>query len=359
MSMGLNRTQKVKAVPAQLIDVDGGVIIRRGCVATKIAGAGVAETVEYLLATAAKGITCGEFIQMFPVATQPSVERLIQHLLDRRLLVPFQGGEPDCEPETPLDVFYWHFNRTVRDVNEQLNARKFVLIGDNEISWYIVSSLERTGVHNITIVNDPELRNGRLSSRKRPSYHHNNVVASVEYSLSAASALDSLDETTVHCVIATSDSGVLSGIRTWNSYCVDRRLNFMPVTLQAHVAYIGPLVIPGETACFACLELRQRSVKDKDPDQVIIEDACLNGQDVVGFHPSMISVAAEFATIELMKAYGPLVVFRRVGMLLEVDLLAGAVHARRVLKIPRCPVCTPLKTQPSINIRKNPVAERE
>ena len=71
-------------------------------------------------------------------------------------------------------------------------------------------------------------------------------------------------------------------------------------------------------------------------------------QTVVGFHPSMASILGNIAAMELTKFYSQAMPLWNVGKLIEVNLLATRMIPRKVLKLPRCPVCGPLQTHSAI-----------
>jgi hypothetical protein len=64
------------------------------------------------------------------------------------------------------------------------------------------------------------------------------------------------------------------------------------------------------------------------------------------------SILADIAAVELMKFYGG-VLQSSVGSLIEVNLLATKMTSRKVLKIPRCAVCSPLTARPPITPKKS------
>jgi hypothetical protein len=66
----------------------------------------------------------------------------------------------------------------------------------------------------------------------------------------------------------------------------------------------------------------------------------------------MASIVADIAAFEVVKFYGG-VLQPQAGALVEVNLLANKMTARKVLKIPRCPACSLLNTRPPITPKQN------
>jgi thiazole/oxazole-forming peptide maturase SagC family component len=170
------------------------------------------------------------------------------------------------------------------------------------------------------------------------------------------------DPETIDCIIATSDGGGIEQLRVWNEYAVLHSLRFYPIVLQDLVGYIGPLYVPGQTACYECLRLRQNAHLVDYANRRIVESAFIHSQSVSGFHPAMASILGSIAAIELTKAFGLAPALTRAGTLIEVNLIGSEMTSRRVLRLPRCPVCSRLNRAPSPSLpaaRLAPAGERQ
>src|SRR4029077_6600279 len=140
----------------------------------------------------------------------------------------------------------------------------------------------------------------------------------------------------VTCIVATSDFGGQQVLLPWNAFCVERGVHFLPVTLQDIVGYIGPLVIPEETACLACLRAGQNGNVIQADEKRIAETDAREGQHVIAAHPAMLSTLADIAAFELHRFYAGLPLWKA-GRLIEVNLVATSMTSRKVFKAPRCP----------------------
>ena len=148
----------------------------------------------------------------------------------------------------------------------------------------------------------------------------------------------------VACLVATSDFGGSHLMRQWNSFCVEQGVHFLPVVLDRFIGTLGPLVIPGETACYECFRLRENANMDAPEIDRAPEVGAPDRQAITGFHPAMASVLGEVAALELCKFYGGGVPFRA-NRVIEINLLHPSMTPRRLFRLPRCPVCSPsLKT---------------
>ncbi len=143
--------------------------------------------------------------------------------------------------------------------------------------------------------------------------------------------------TDAHLAVVVPDAHELDRVRRWNEVALRRGLRWLPVRpFDGRMAAIGPLVLPGESACFECLLLRRAANLDFGADLVDVEAA-----------PS--AATADAAVEAWVAAVAAHVVLRFVG---GVDTaVAGvmfAVEARPVptitdhpvLRVPRCPACS-------------------
>jgi thiazole/oxazole-forming peptide maturase SagC family component len=171
--------------------------------------------------------------------------------------------------------------------------------------------------------------------------------------------MEALDPESFDCLVATSDFGGMHLLRSWNEFCVLHRRTFLPVLLQDMIGYVGPLVIPGETACFECFRLRRNTHLPDPQSRQLIEAVAFEGQRTAGFLPPMASLLGDVAAIELLKLMTLAPPLWRVGTVIEVNLMAPDMSARGVLKLPRCPVCTPLAERPSLAVGRSGAARGE
>jgi bacteriocin biosynthesis cyclodehydratase domain-containing protein len=349
--MKVDIKQKLRSLPAQVIEFENGIILRRGCTEFKIDGPEARRIVQTILAgMSEEGGTLEEVFSFVPEPYKEAVGDLTAQLLARRFLVPAGTGHDMAKPEDALDVFYWNFGYQSEDVSNSLNSRRITIMGVNCITRQLSTSLRAANLTNFELVDYPLLRNLRLfdeNGELRLEEWPPTGPLPVPFKLwTEAGAGEPRG-----CLVAASDFGGMHLLREWNEYCVADSRDFLPVVLQNAVGYVGPLVIPGETACYECLRGRQNSHLADPPAQRAAELKAFEGQFVDGFHPSMASVLGDLAAIELTKFYARVPRWR-VGALIEVSLLSPSMVSRKVLKLPRCRVCSTLKRHPGVAIER-------
>lgn len=325
----------------QVIETPEGVILKRGANEVMVAGANAGTAVRMVLdATAGSGATLEHIRSLFARSTGPQVDALVNNLLRRRLLVPMdKETDPSKGRESNLDIFFWHFDASAEQVMERLNTIRLTIVGVNTISRQLTSSLMASGHSNFWIIDHPKHRNmrffgetGHLKEEEWPA----TLMRPQVWKEARQSDFGA-------CLIATSDFGGQQALCEWNNLCIDRNIHFMPVALKNMIGYVGPMIIPGETACYACLISRQRTHSATPESERLVDNAAFDGQRISGFHPSMSAMLGDIACFELTRFYGGALPERKAGRLLEVNLLAGTMTGRTIVKVPRCAACSPLR----------------
>ncbi len=345
----VNSDQTLSSLPVKIIPTKKGVILKRGCTEVQIRGENIGAIIEQIFSISTKNrVTKDLLVEYFSPEVQPAVAKLVDQFIERRFLVPHAFDDSQMEShEDNTDIFYWHFDQTKAEISQRLDAQKITIVGVNYISRQLAISLSESGFTQVEVVDEPGLRNLRFFDPPRElQLHHwptplRTPVAMKQWE--AEADLNSLD-----CIIATSDFGSAPILREWNTYCIHHNLRFFPIVLSNMIGYIGPLVIPQETACFECLLARQNSHLSDPSRKQTVDQVAFDSQNIVGFHPSMASILGDIAAMEMTKFYSQSMPLWNVGKLIEVNLLSSRMTPRKVLKIPRCPVCSPLRTRSAV-----------
>jgi molybdopterin-synthase adenylyltransferase len=350
--MASDDAQTFHSLPVQLIHIKGGVILKRGCTEIQIQGESIGQTLEQIFSLSSeKGLTKNALLASFPLASQIPISQLIDQLIERHLLVPHSFvGRPTEIAEDPTDIFYWHFGEPQADISQRLNAQKITIFGVNYISRQLVRSLSEAGFTHVEIVDEPGLRNLRLFD-KTFSVRSNLWSDLLPIPMDQKQWEATTDPAGLNCLIATSDFGTAPILREWNQYAIEHNLRFFPIVLSNMIGTVGPVVIPNETACWECVLARQNShLRDPGSKQAVdaVSAVSYEGQGIVGFHPSMASILGDIAAMEITKFFSRIVPLWNVGKLIEVNLLSARMITRKVLKLPRCIVCSPLNTRSAI-----------
>jgi|GEM_PF-837617 len=117
---------------------------------------------------------------------------------------------------------------------------------------------------------------------------------------------------------------------------------------RAHV-HVGPSVIPGQTACWKCFEYRFRSNLDAVSRYDEFQAFVAQGQEQLdqGNLPGFTSFTAGLVAVEALRLVArDRLQVRTAGRLLNIELWDYTMQTHPVLKLPRCPHCSPVHQVP-------------
>ena len=301
---------QLRALPVERIAEADALTLKRGCTTVRIDGEHAPEIVGAILDLAGgDGRTEDELVESFPPEMQESIRSLVGALRARRLLLPADAVDSAAAAESPLDVFYWHFGLPDEPSPVPPRDELVVVVGENRTATRLCELLDEAGFRELVVVDEQAALDDRVPA-----------------------------------VVAAVSEGGFGPLRAWNELALERELPFLPVVVEDLVAYVGPLVVPYETACFECFLRRRYSNLDEAKAREAVELRA-GGAQVVGLHPAISAVAAGAAALELSKFFIPWRSAQQAGYLLTFNLLASRSGRHRVLKVPRCPGCSSLRAR--------------
>lgn len=160
------------------------------------------------------------------------------------------------------------------------------------------------------------------------------------------STRDFPDGESVAALILLMGSDVQAGDE-YNRLLIESRLPGVFVTVDHCRIVIGPVVVPGQSGCFACYHQRRRAnahhpeVIDACQSRPLLAPIC-NRSELAW------RVATHLAAIRVALVAGGLSHLAPAGELLELDLLTLSVRKGKLLRIPRCPACGVRRHQSAI-----------
>ena len=133
-------------------------------------------------------------------------------------------------------------------------------------------------------------------------------------------------------VVAAPDAGEVARLDEWNERALAAGVTWLQVLpFDGRLAAVGPVIVPGETACHACYRLRRDSTISALPDRA--------GGDYPSA-PALDAVVAGLAALAALRwLAGSLA---DAGVLVAVELAPELRCTRHYLyRVPRCPACSP------------------
>jgi len=331
----------------QLVPFEAGYVARRGSIRFFLEGEGLPTLFRILgdLARKPGGIRQSALMAAVPPDLQETARSLIEALKQRRFLVTAgadgRGADPTAHGN---EVFFWSYGTTAAAVGDTLSAVSVAVVGFNHIALALVRSLREAGFGSVALIDHPMFRNVTLTDDfGRP-------LDAVAESVGEVTAFEAWAEAGAlpDCLVVTADFGGLTLMREWNQFAVENGIHLFPIVLQDQIAFLGPLVVPSQGPCFECFWRRHNSNLEQAPLKRATERDSYVGQSTADFLPVMARMAAETAAMELIKHYSQALPGVTVGRVIEVDLVQPSLTARRLLKAPRCPVCSTVRSEPTL-----------
>jgi molybdopterin-synthase adenylyltransferase len=117
-----------------------------------------------------------------------------------------------------------------------------------------------------------------------------------------------------------------------NDLCLQHRIPLLVYKQKTFEIELGPLVIPHETACYLCYELRIAGALSPYEESIISD--IMNKEERLNFPLAIDSLA-----LEIIKFVSYIIEPITRGRLWRLNFLTGSSTIHTILKLPRCPSC--------------------
>lgn len=275
-------------------------------------------------------------------------------LRDGRLLIEDGAYRREDRYSRP-SLFYGLSGAESAGVQERLATSHVIFLGCGGIGNLLSVTLATAGVGQVTLVDADRIEMSNLTRqylftestvgalkcevlgealRNRNSA---TKVRTIEREVRERSDLDSLPSADL-LVLSADAPGLIELV---NTYCVEARLDWLNVCYVNDIAVWGPLVIPGETGCWACHRLVARSFPGDDGLNAVITR--INRRYQAPSYGPTNMLSASLAGLDVLKHLGgfgtPQSLNRRVGVWthdLRLDQQESGLN-------PECPTCGTLQ----------------
>jgi bacteriocin biosynthesis cyclodehydratase domain-containing protein len=323
--------RRLETMPGvQLVPVaDDRVVVKRGLTEMLVSGPSITLLMERLLVLLDGSRDVDGILTAFPPETSPVAGELLTALEARQLLRAVDPVSTPAAGRSAIQPMLEQLGVDAEPVVARLATAHVSLIGRNRVARAIAADLADLGVGNVGIVPHALL----------------DTLAETPGSGSAADGPD--------LVIATSELGRPDAFFTLNRDSVAAQRPFLAAWITGARAYVGPLVVPGESACLRCAELvgalQDRVCELPEDGFIDVIDGAGNGR---GASAALRNSAAwvgdlvgHVVAAEVFKYLVRTLPSDVTGRLIRLDLdtpgggsFGGTV--RRVMKAPRCPDCS-------------------
>jgi bacteriocin biosynthesis cyclodehydratase domain-containing protein len=145
----------------------------------------------------------------------------------------------------------------------------------------------------------------------------------------------------VDLIVACEESPAFAFFEAVNRACLASGIRWLHVSISGTLAQLGPTVVPHQTACYTCLELRQRTHQPELEGYLAHRDQTskLDGpRDEGSLAPlwSMLSGQVAVEVMRLLIGFTPPVT---IGRFYEFSAVSPSAISHEVLRVPRCLHC--------------------
>jgi bacteriocin biosynthesis cyclodehydratase domain-containing protein len=247
-----------------------------------------------------------------PAAEVRTILSTLQNMSLTEMVDPAGIGAPPAEylrqHQAMFRVFEGSKARAAADCQRRVHQQQVLVLGDDPLATELAARLPEFGLHRLVRApldawpagGDP----AALVVLPLSDYHHREVLAAV------------------------------------NRRCVEASRTLLPVYFDDGVAQIGPTVVPGKTACLACLELRL--VSNVDNQEALASYRAFVAREGRRYPsiPTHLTTVAAFVCHELLRVCTGYEQARSYNGVLRLDLWSSDLRRGRVLRFPGCPVCS-------------------
>lgn len=263
--------------------------------------------------------TRSEVLEAFDPRDRPNVASVLDRLQEERVVV-----ETDGDPSTSPGGVITPGRSIVSGEVERVDDSTVLVINVGAIGRHVVEDLLALEAEDVRLL-EP-VRGVERNGIDDAAVTVVDSDADVETEVSAAD-----------CVVYASTEPRPELANTVNEAAFESSVPWVTGRLCGFDGFVGPAVIPGRTACFACYRSRLLGAVD-DPDAYRRFEADV---DTVGPRrsvPSLARVVAGFLSIDLLHLLLDGVGYTA-GSVVHFDFFDLTVESNTVLKRPRCEVC--------------------
>jgi bacteriocin biosynthesis cyclodehydratase domain-containing protein len=254
---------------------------------------------------------------------QPTTVHFVLKLLKGRGLL--QAGPENDDPAdprltawTPQLRFLSHFLEDAIAAQRAIGNARVGIAGTGELSRAVADALHSIGLEDLVEVTD-----------------------------AAGGQTDPGGVGAVSFIVACGDGDGSALFDAVNRACLQDGTRWLRVAMSGTSAEIGPTVVPRQTACSTCLDLRRQTHEPDLPGYLAYRGGEAGRASLAhgGTKALLMTVAGQVAleVMRLVTGFAPPVT---IGRYVELRAATPATVVHDVLKVPRCPACDSRQSLP-------------
>ncbi len=274
------------------------------------------------------------------------VRDAIQQFLMLGTLEPELTEQPDQAvldqgPHGALFRFFAEHSEAPKSCMDRLRAGRVVVVGGGRLASWTLEALCDSAVGRLTHF----VTAGGAAAEEVVTNRHGSTIERVKANGNDWPALDGAD-----LLLSCADDPVerlrlfpalneiyLQGNRPWLSAYVD-----------GDQVFLGPLLVPGETGCYRCLELREESQLPQRAEFLTFKKHLGNGWKVLAGDaaPPILRCASGAVAMEVVRIVSRLHFPVTFQTLVAMDLRSFETEYHSLLRVPFCDACGPHLSRP-------------
>lgn len=209
--------------------------------------------------------------------------------------------------------FLSHFVPDAASLQSMLAKARVGLVGSGDLQQSILSAMSAIGVGGVT-----ELR--------EPSTQCTEVCG---------------EPASFDLIVACAESPACTFFDAVNRACLSSGTRWLRVAISGTSAQLGPTIVPHQTACYTCFDLRLRTHQPELDGYLAYRAHVgrLDGRAEEGSIAPLWSALAGQVALEVMRLLVGFAPPATVGRLYEFSAVSPAAIPHDVLRVPRCPSC--------------------
>lgn len=233
--------------------------------------------------------------------------------------------------------------RSATAVQQRLTAARIVLVGTGMFGITTYDLLTRSGCGNVAVLdwNDDGFLHATLAASPTPPRElvHLNTTAVDRAAKQVRTWADDADL----IVTATCDAPAAL-FRALNRIALSRQTPWLHGNVSGSQAEIGPYVLPDDSGCYRCMELRRASVQDFAIEEHLYQEHLAEERDAamrvpLGESLWAATLAASLLVGEVIRSLTELALPTLLNTVLQLHPVSGDLQANTFLRVPRCPDC--------------------
>jgi molybdopterin-synthase adenylyltransferase len=154
-------------------------------------------------------------------------------------------------------------------------------------------------------------------------------------------------------VVLCSDGMSLAAYDATNEACIRHKTRWVSARIDRSRGIIGPFVVPEQTPCFMCYELRTRANADHPEDHEALYRHWKNTEAIPDdwpIIPPLASLVGDYLALDIQRVLGGRQLSMFYGRMFHVDFQTFESRFHEILKLPRCPACSRERARPLTRI---------